>query len=215
MLPYQRSTDANCSRFTDPTTIGADQYFSISAFTVYPESRGHIHINGTGHKDAPDFNPGFFTDEGQVDVKKHLWSYKTQRELARRMNNYRGEVAHVHPPFPPSSQAACVELSEPLVNVTDIVYTAEDDAIIEQWLRDHVGSTWHSLGTCKMAELSEGGVVDAKLAVHNVKNLKIGDLSIVPVNVAGNTNSVALAIGEKAADIFKEELSGKSEKCFD
>jgi alcohol oxidase len=196
-------------RLPDATVAPPGQYFSISAFIVYPESRGHIHIAGTSTSDQPDFNPGFFTDEGQVDIKKHVWVYKTQREIARRMSIYRGEVVRMHPPFPASSKAACVELTEPLVDVEDIVYTAEDDAVIEQWLRDHVGTTWHSLGTCKMAPLADGGVVDAKLGVHKVQNLKIVDLSIVPVNVAGNTNSLAFAVGEKAVDLFTEELSLK------
>jgi choline dehydrogenase-like flavoprotein len=50
------------------------------------------------------------------------------------------------------------------------------------------------------------GVVDANLSVYGVKGLKVADLSIVPGNVAANTNATALMIGEKAADIFIKEL---------
>jgi alcohol oxidase len=46
------------------------------------------------------------------------------------------------------------------------------------------------------------GVVDAELSVYGVKNLKVADLSIPPLNVAANTANTAIAIGEKAADIF-------------
>lgn len=45
-------------------------------------------------------------------------------------------------------------------------------------------------------------VVDARLNVHGVEGLKITDLSIVPRNVAANTNNTAMAIGEKVADII-------------
>lgn len=62
-------------------------------------------------------------------------------------------------------------------------------------------------GTCKMAPLSEGGVVNPNLGVHGVGALKIADLSVVPVNVAANTANLAFAIGEKAADIFARELN--------
>jgi alcohol oxidase len=179
----------------------------LTAFTVYPESRGHIHITGTGSADLFDFKPGFFSDPEQIDIQKHIWVYKKQREIARRMNTYRGEVSLSHPSFEATSAARCVELDEPLEAIQDIEYTLEDDAVIEQWLRMHVGSTWHSLGTCKMAPLDELGVVDAALAVHGIKGLKIADLSVVPVNIAANTNNLALVIGEKASDIFIQELS--------
>ncbi len=50
------------------------------------------------------------------------------------------------------------------------------------------------------------GVVDATLSVYGVRGLKVADLSIAPRNVAANTNNTAMAVGEKAADIFIKEL---------
>ncbi|KAI1299859.1 alcohol oxidase-like protein [Xylaria venustula] len=102
----------------------------------------------------------------------------------------------------------CVEREGPIgTNVADIQYTREDDVIIEQWPRENVSATWHSLGTCKMAPLDQMGAVDASLNVHGVENLKIVDLSIPPLDVAANTNNTAMAIGEKAADIIIRELA--------
>lgn len=136
-----------------------------------------------------------------------MWSYKKQREVMRRTPSYRGEMAACHPPFAPGSEAACVELEGPLpAGVPDIEYTAGDDAVLEEWLRNNVGTTWHALGTCKMLPRDQGGVVDASLSVYGVEGLKIADLSIIPRNVAANTNNTALAVGEKAADIFIKEL---------
>ena len=122
------------------------------------------------------------------------------------MSCYRGEVAYHHPKFSPNSAAACVELDEPLKDVEDIIYTAEDDACIESYLRVKTGTCWHSLGTCKMAPIESGGVVNPDLGVHGIEGLKIADMSIVPVNVAANTNNTAIFVGEKAADIFIKEL---------
>jgi choline dehydrogenase-like flavoprotein len=142
-----------------------------------------------------------------VDIKKHVWAYKKQREIFRRMKTYRGELASAHPPFAPDSNAACVQLSDsPSGDVQDIVYTREDDKVPEEWLRAHVGTTWHSLGTCKMAPLHKNSVVDQHLSVYGVKGLKVADLSILPLNVSANTMSTAVPIAEKAADIFIEEL---------
>ncbi|TVY82639.1 Alcohol oxidase [Lachnellula suecica] len=188
----------------DPTGLPVGQYLSVSVFSVYPYSRGHIHITSTNPSDPNDFQTGFFLD--RVDIRKHVWAYKKQREIVRRMSSYRGELAVGHPPFAAASDAACITLDEPLVDVQDIKYTAEDDAVIRKWLIENVGTTWHSLGTCKMAPLAEGGVVDPNLNVYGVEGLKIADLSIPPGNVAANTANTAFAIGEKAADIFIKEL---------
>jgi choline dehydrogenase-like flavoprotein len=180
----------------------------VSTFTTYPYSRGHIHITGPDLSCRLDFETGFFSDPHGIDIKKHVWLYKTQREIARRMDVYRGEVPGGHPPFPARSNAAPVELADgPLSGeVSNIVYTAEDDAILEQWLRANVGTTWHSCGTCKMAPREKNGVVDGRLNVYGVKGLKIADLSILPRNVAANTCNTAMAIGEKAADIIIGDL---------
>lgn len=195
----------------DPSLTTGEPCLSTTVFTVYPFSRGHIHITGPGLDDAVDFETGFFADPGQLDVKKHMWMYKKQREVIRRMPCYRGEMAACHPPFAADSGAACVRLATdgpplPAGGVPDIEYSAQDDAVLERWLRENVGTTWHSLGTCKMLPRGEMGVVDASLGVHGVANLKVADLSIPPRNVAANTNNTALAIGERAADIFIREL---------
>ncbi len=193
----------------DPSLAPPGPGLAISTFTVYPFSRGHIHITGPKIEDPVDFETGFFTDPDDIDIKKHLWTYKKQREVMRRLPSYRGEMAKLHPPFTADSPAANIELTDgPLpTDAPDILYSAEDDAVIEKWLRENVSTTWHSLGTCKMLPRDQNGVVDANLGVYGVAGLKIADLSIVPRNVAANTNNTALAIGEKAADIFIEELS--------
>lgn len=191
----------------EPGSVPVGQYYTVSVFTVYPYSRGHIHITGPDVGDRLDFETGYFSDPHDIDIKKHTWMYKKQREIVRRMDTYRGEVGAAHPPFSAGSKAACIELDNgPLTDVQDIEYTAEDDAILEQWLRENVGTTWHSLGTCKMAPREKMGVVEANLGVYGVEGLKIADLSIPPSNVAANTANTAMVIGEKAADIFIGEL---------
>ncbi|KAI0520876.1 alcohol oxidase-like protein [Xylaria bambusicola] len=191
-----------------PIGLPVGQYLAVSAFSIYPYSRGRLHITGTALSDPINFVTGFFSDPQGIDIKKCVWAYKKQREIVRRMENYRGEVPATHPPFPAESKAACIEIGEPIgPTVVDIEYTPEDDMIIEHWLRENVATAWHSLGTCKMAPLDKMGVVDANLNVHGVKNLKVIDLSIPPLDVAANTNNTAMAIGEKGADICIDELA--------
>lgn len=174
---------------------------------MYPFSRGHVHITGAAIDDPLDFNTGFLTDTHGLDVKQNVWAYKKQREIMRRMDCFRGEVATWHPKFDKDSAAAIVATNGPLPDaVENIVYSPKDDAAIEEFVRQRVDTTWHSMGTCKMKPRKNGGAVDEKLGVYGVKGLKVADLSIGPGNVGGNTNNTALAIGERAADIFIREL---------
>ncbi|CEL53301.1 Alcohol oxidase OS=Candida boidinii GN=AOD1 PE=1 SV=1 [Rhizoctonia solani AG-1 IB] len=178
-------------------------------FTAYPISRGHVYITSKDPYAAPDFETGFFKEQADVDV--HIWAYKHAREIARRLPQYRGEFAALHPKFPEGSAAGCVKLEGPpdVDNVKDIVYTAEDNKAIESYVRQLVETTWHSVGTILMKAKEQGGSVDTRLNVYGTQNLKVADLSIIPGNVGSNTNSTALVIGEKAAVIIAEDLGLK------
>ncbi|KAF1953522.1 alcohol oxidase [Byssothecium circinans] len=191
----------------DPTLVPVGQYLTASVFTGYPLSRGSIHITGPEIDDKPDFTTGFFTDPKDVDILKHVWAYKKSREIFRRMKTYRGEVEILHPQFAPNSSAAPVRLNESLSrNISDVEYTPEDNDAIKKWAREQVGTTWHSMGTCRMGAREDNAVVDQYLAVYGVEGLKVADMSIPPLNVAANTMDTAVAIGEKAAEIFIKEL---------
>lgn len=180
---------------------------TASVFTGYPLSRGSIHVTGPEINDKPDFKTGFFSDANDIDILKHLWAYKKQREIFRRMKFYRGEVESFHPKFAPGSNAAPTRINDTLSGeISNIQYSAEDDEAIKQWAREQVGTTWHSMGTCRMGSDRESAVVDPNLSVYGVEGLKLADMSVPPLNVAANTMNTAVAIGEKAADIIIKEL---------
>lgn len=93
----------------------------------------------------------------------------------------------------------------------ELKYSDGDIKAVEEWVKRHVESTWHCLGTCSMApregnSIVKHGVLDERLNVHGVKGLKVADLSICPDNVGCNTYSTALLIGEKAAMLVAEDL---------
>ncbi|KAK4647033.1 Alternative oxidase, mitochondrial precursor [Podospora pseudocomata] len=98
----------------------------------------------------------------------------------------------------------------------ELKYTKKDIQAIEEWVKRHVETTWHCLGTCSMApregnSIVKHGVLDERLNVHGVKGLKVADLSIAPDNVGANTFTVALTIGEKAAALVAEDLGYSGE----
>jgi len=60
------------------------------------------------------------------------------------------------------------------------------------------------VGTCKMGN-DEMAVVDDRLRVRGLSDLRIADASIMPVVTSGNTNAPAMMVGEKCADMILSE----------
>ncbi|KAJ6552921.1 GMC oxidoreductase-domain-containing protein [Mycena capillaripes] len=179
--------------------------FTMTYFTTYPVALGRVHIQSRDPFAPLEVNSGILSSREDLVVLR--WAYKWSRELARRMDGYRGEVVLDHPVFPTDSQATCGKDSGPVnVSALDIVYSKEDDDAIDAFHRGNVNMAWHALGTCAMKPRDQGGVVDSCLNVHGVKNLKVADMSVAPLNVGANTYNTAMIIGEKAALIIAEEL---------
>jgi len=91
--------------------------------------------------------------------------------------------------FPRRKCAVCGEASGPVdLNAPDIIYTPEDDEAVDEFHREHVHTAGDSLGTCAMKPDINQGIVDARLNVYGVTNLKVADLSIVPLNVGTHSS---------------------------
>ncbi|KAK5630339.1 hypothetical protein RRF57_006054 [Xylaria bambusicola] len=182
----------------DSSFLGPGQFLTLVTFTLYPFSRGHLYITGPKIDDPLDFDPGLLSDPDDLDVKPHIWMFKKQREVAHHMSLCGDPVPGTQPTFPANSKAN--------LDTPNPEYSAEDDEIIEKWIRERINSTWHPIGTCKMAPRDKHGVVDPALNVYGVQCLKVADLSISPHNVGANTCNTAMTVAEKAADIVIEEL---------
>ena len=50
-----------------------------------------------------------------------------------------------------------------------------------------------------------GGVVNERLMVHGTRNLRVVDVSIMPLITRGNLQTTVYAVAERAADLIKED----------
>jgi len=75
---------------------------------------------------------------------------------------------------------------------------------IPDYIRSQSTTIWHPAGTCKMGN-DANAVVDERLRVRGIKNLRVADASVMPVITSGNTVATCFMIGEKAAAMIVED----------
>jgi choline dehydrogenase len=75
---------------------------------------------------------------------------------------------------------------------------------LRTYLRDAAMTFWHHTGTAKMGR-DPLSVVDGRLKVYGIDNLRVADASIMPRITAGNTMAPCVVIGERAAQEMKDQ----------
>ncbi|XP_028173844.1 glucose dehydrogenase [FAD, quinone]-like, partial [Ostrinia furnacalis] len=177
-LGYKRSFCASIARANFGGAI--DWTFLI---LLHPESRGRVTIKSKNPLDDPVIESGFLRSKEDVRVLKK--GVKFMQKLTKT-SYYR----HV--------QATLEKLDVPGCDKAKL----EDGEYWHCYVVNTVGSLQHPVGTCAMGP---DGVVDERLKVHGVSRLRVIDASVMPTIPGGNTNAPAMMVGEKGADIIKED----------
>jgi choline dehydrogenase-like flavoprotein len=74
------------------------------------------------------------------------------------------------------------------------------DALLENSALHFAVTVYHLSCTCRI-----GDVVDPRLRVMGVRNLRIADASVMPEIPSGNINAPCIMIGERASDLIKQD----------
>ena len=80
------------------------------------------------------------------------------------------------------------------------VHITEDEELVKAG-SEFTQTIFHPVGTCKMGK-DENAVVNDKLYVRGLQNLRVIDASIMPNITSGNTNAPTIMIAEKGAEFI-------------
>ena len=151
--------------------------FTVATWQHRPESKGWVRARSPDPFEKPIIQPNYLDDE--VDRKAVVSAMKLSRQLIHTdaMKPYfDGEVY-------PGDDAQ------------------SDDELLEA-ARHYGNTTFHVMGTCRMGPDSDpSAVVDDRLRVRGLENLRVIDASIMPTMVSANLNAATMMIGEKGADM--------------
>lgn len=161
-------------------TGAIDQHgFQIYVELIGCKSRGQGHVTSQDVNVQPTFRFNHLQDSRDIDIYKQA------------VNTIRTVVAQ---------QAFDGLLDRELVPGVDVTSEAE----LEVWLRQCASFSHHLVGSCKMGPASDPlAVVDPKLRVHGLNNIRVVDASIMPKITSANTHAATIVIAEKAAAMIK------------
>lgn len=155
--------------------------FTIFMIMLNPKSIGSLGLKSNNPFEQPEINLNYFDDPYDLDLAVKAYRIVEKIYEASAFKLVKGR------PLRPSKKL-------------------EEDVEVTKWLKEHVDTVYHPVGTCKMGN-DELAVVDDRLFVHGIQNLRVVDASIMPTITRGNTNAPTIMIAEKAADmILKEQL---------
>lgn len=137
------------------------QTLSIQISLQHPFSRGRVYINSNDTFDDPVIDPQYLSHWAD------LVSMRESIKLVRRIGQY-----------PPLNPVLSGEVSPGIDVITD--------ADIEAYLLGDVESQYHPASTMVMLPRDHGGVVDAKLRVYGLGNVRVVDSSVFPAPFAAH-----------------------------
>lgn len=161
-----------------PSEVG--NFISVCSMLSHPFSTGSVHITSANpqHKPKIDFN---------------YYSHPLDAEIHARHVQVLDKLAKTEP------LASYILPNRKRLPREHPAGTIED---AKELARAYAKTNYHPCGTCSL-----DAVVDTRLKVKGVQNLRIVDASVMPIIPRGNIITTVYAVAERAADIVSEDLA--------
>jgi choline dehydrogenase-like flavoprotein len=151
---------------------------TITTVVVKPKSRGYVKLRSGNPDDMPLVSPHLLKDPD--DMRTMIGGQRFFREVL---------------------------LSGPLGKRIEKVIAPPDPDLSDETIAAHcrrfVKTNYHPASTARMgADGDRMAVLDARMRVRGVDNLRVADMSAVPNINAGNTNAPAMMLGDRCVDFI-------------
>lgn len=80
------------------------------------------------------------------------------------------------------------------------------DAVAARFIKDRAVGAHHFTGSCSMLPREMGGVFDPQLRVYGAKNLRVCDVSVIPLIPRANPQATVYGVAEHGAKTIKGSL---------
>ncbi len=167
--------------YMNPDTIGVvdeDYGMTISNVLTKPKSKGYVKLKSDNYKDPPIIEPNLLKHPDDLNLM-----IAAQRFYLEVLN------------------------SKPLSKKIEKIVLPSQKNITDEVLKEHckkfVKTNYHPSGTAKMgADNDKDSVLDAKMRVRGIDNLRVSDLSAMPVISSGNTSAPAMMLGIRCGQLI-------------
>jgi choline dehydrogenase len=155
-----------------------DYGVTITTVLVKPKSRGYVKLRSSNPTDMPLVSPHLL--QHPDDMAMMVAGQRFFREVLQTGQLGKHIAKVIAPPGPDLS----------------------DEAMAEH-CRRFVKTNYHPASSARMgADGDRMAVLDARMRVRGVDNLRVSDMSAVPNINAGNTNAPAMMLGDRCADFI-------------
>ncbi len=161
----------------DHGNVDPDRHgYQLHASLNQPKSRGHVTLNSSNPYEYPKIQFNYL--ENEYDLNETVKCVKVARKILSQnsMKPYAGKE----------------------IGPGD---NAESENEIIDYIRSKAETAYHPSCTLKMG-IDDTAVVDEKLRIHGLKNIRVADASVMPEITSGNLNAPTLMIGERASDFI-------------
>ncbi|KAK4139590.1 putative GMC oxidoreductase [Dichotomopilus funicola] len=153
-------------------------------WTLFPFSRGSVHLGSMDQINAPVIDPRLFLADLDLLTLVAAGKFVEKFWFSEPLKT-QGDV------------------DGPVISDGSGFTRNATDAEWRAYLQNTVIANSHPTGSASMLPRALGGVVDAELRVYGTANVRVVDASVIPTQVSGHLTATLYSLAERAADIIK------------